>query len=442
MEMSVDLVLQTAVIGLCLAVVALLLNRLRSTKEENVQSKSEQQQQQPPQQQQAKPTAGKKKQEKWSARESKQSYAHPWMLTSLKGHSGEVLDMDFSGNSKFLATCSDDRTVLLWSAKHLDQKEHKNLRVNVEFDHGTLVRWSPDSKAFIIFKAVEAAVEVYKVNKKADGWIGTVSKAITFPKAHVEDAVGMDIAANGRFIMTCSEKTDLVLWDLRGERLATLDTLTVQTHCAKVSPCGNFVAASGFTPDVKVWEVLFSKSGDFDKVARAFELKGHKAAVLDLAFSADSSRAATISKDGSWRVFDIKIEYRKGEDPHLLKTGTHPTALASKTRLALSPDGESFAVASGSDLSLYVVQSGKLTATIKDIYTGPIRQVRFDPTGSLVLTAGDRHVRVFHNVAHYAATVEVNGAKLKQTGLSAATKERLSELVASAKKFLADNNVE
>jgi Flp pilus assembly protein protease CpaA len=40
MEISVDFVLQTAVIGLCLAVVVLLLNRLRSTKEENVQSKS------------------------------------------------------------------------------------------------------------------------------------------------------------------------------------------------------------------------------------------------------------------------------------------------------------------------------------------------------------------------------------------------------------------
>lgn len=55
----------------------------------------------------------------------------------------------------------------------------------------------------------------------------------------------MDIAVNGRFIMSCSEKTDLVLWDLKGDRLATLDTLTMQTHRARVSPCGHFVAASG-----------------------------------------------------------------------------------------------------------------------------------------------------------------------------------------------------
>ena len=75
-----------------------------------------------------------------------------------------------------------DRAVVLWSVKHLDQKEHKNLRVNVEYDHATLVRWSPDSKAFIIHKSVENVVEVHKGAKKPDGWIGPVTKAITFPK--------------------------------------------------------------------------------------------------------------------------------------------------------------------------------------------------------------------------------------------------------------------
>lgn len=57
----------------------------------------------------AKPAASKKKQEKWAPRDSKQAFSHPWMMTSLKGHTGEVLDMDFSGNSKFLATCADGK---------------------------------------------------------------------------------------------------------------------------------------------------------------------------------------------------------------------------------------------------------------------------------------------------------------------------------------------
>ena len=90
---------------------------------------------------------------------------------------------------------------------------------------------------------------------------------------------------------TCSDKTDLIVWSLKGEILARLDTCHNLTYCCKViywqlvcrstveifctctvhilyrysagnvldlpavlqvSPCGRFVATSGFTPDVKV----------------------------------------------------------------------------------------------------------------------------------------------------------------------------------------------
>ncbi len=51
-----------------------------------------------------------------------------------------------------------------------------------------------------------------------------------------------------------------------------------------------FVASCGFTPDVKVWEVCFAKSGEFKEVARAFDLKGHSAGVYFFDFSNDSRR--------------------------------------------------------------------------------------------------------------------------------------------------------
>lgn len=68
-----------------------------------------------------------------------------------------------------------------------------------------------------------------------------------------------------------------------------------------------FIATrTGFAPDVKVWEVVFNKSGEFLHVGRAFELTGHKSGVWDIAFDADTSHVATVSKDGRWRIFDTK----------------------------------------------------------------------------------------------------------------------------------------
>lgn len=55
----------------------------------------------------------------------------------------------------------------------------------------------------------------------------------------------MDIACTGRYIVTCSTANDLVIWDLKGQILANVDTYLGTTHKARVSPCGRFVAASG-----------------------------------------------------------------------------------------------------------------------------------------------------------------------------------------------------
>jgi hypothetical protein len=74
---------------------------------------------------------------------------------------------------------------LIWSTKNWNQKDHKCLRINIEFDHAKFIKWSPDSKAFIIHKAAERVTEVYKVAKKPDGWISGVNKAVTFPKVRV-----------------------------------------------------------------------------------------------------------------------------------------------------------------------------------------------------------------------------------------------------------------
>ena len=53
--------------------------------------------------------------------QTNQNYSHPWLVANLKGHSGRVLDIDFSANGKYLATCSEDGTVLIWPTKHFSQ---------------------------------------------------------------------------------------------------------------------------------------------------------------------------------------------------------------------------------------------------------------------------------------------------------------------------------
>lgn len=57
---------------------------------------------------------------------------------------------------------------------------------------------------------------------------------------------------------------------------------------------------------MKVWEVVFNKSGEFKQVATAFDLAGHTSGIHDFSFSADTSHMATVSKDGTYRFYDTK----------------------------------------------------------------------------------------------------------------------------------------
>nr|CAH7755895.1 unnamed protein product [Callosobruchus chinensis] len=368
-------------------------------------------------------------------RSDKQAFAHSWLLTSLKGHTGSILDMDFSNNGKYLASCADDRAVFIFEVKDLTQKDKRSLRVNIDFDFATHVKWSPDSKAVIIHKSHENVLEVYKVEKKKDGWL-QASKALTFPKHHETDVIGMGIASNGKYIMTCSNKTDMVIWDLKGQKLAVVDTYLMNTTCAKLSPCGRFVVASGFTPEARVWEVIFKKSGEFQEVKQIKQLTlgGHSSGVYDVAFDVDSSHMATVSKDGTWKLFDTQVSYKLGQDAQCLKTGMYEQA-SNNALIALSPNAEVLAIASGADLYFYSTLSAKLDYTIENVYSDNITALLFDSTGKYLLTAGEKQIRVFHNVTGYRCGIEMAKLKLKDHQTSA-TKERLEKLIKESQEFL------
>ncbi len=117
--------------------------------------------------------------------------------------------------------------MLIWNVKDFSSREHKSHRGNVNYDHATKVKWSPDSRAYIVNKASENVAEVYKINRREDGGpgqLGAIEAVVTFPCRHETDVVGMGFSPTGQYVMTCSDKTTLIIWSIRGEVLAQADT--------------------------------------------------------------------------------------------------------------------------------------------------------------------------------------------------------------------------
>ncbi|CAL1572762.1 unnamed protein product [Knipowitschia caucasica] len=385
-----------------------------------------------------KPSAVKKQKPDKQQRRSKDkiiqhSFSHPLLAATLKAHSGPITCLDFSSNGKYLASCADDRTVRIWSTKDLTEREHKCVRANVELDHATLVRFSPDSKAFITWLANGDTIRIFKMSKKEDGSLNFKAAAEDFPQRHKGSIINIGIAETGKFIMSASADTTILIWDLKGDVLASLNTNQVTNAYAAVSPCGRFVASCGFTPDVKVWEVCFGKGGEFREVIRAFDLKGHSAGVHAFAFSNDSHRMATVSKDGTWKLWNTDVEYRRQQDPYLLKTVSCRSS--EGTRAALSPDGRVLALSEACNVYLYNCESGELEETFQGVHSCPLTDLRFDTSGLFLACSGDRAVRVLHNAPGRRANINHLRALLK-TAQSEAMKDRLTQQLQEATRAL------
>ena len=71
--------------------------------------------------------------------------------------------------------------------------------------------------------------------------------AILFSFQHdsMSDILSLGIAVNGKFIMTCDSKNQLMIWDLHGGILETIDTRHGDTYSASLSSCGRFIATTG-----------------------------------------------------------------------------------------------------------------------------------------------------------------------------------------------------
>jgi len=240
--------------------------------------------------------------------------------------------------------------------------------------------------------------------------------------------------SKGRFIMTCSsKKNDLALFDLKGSLITRFDTVLMTTYYANVSPCGNFVAACGFTPEVKVWNAKFTKSGSFEKVTRAYELTGHSSGVYHFTWRNDASMIATVSKDGTWRVYKVDIEFSRGEEPKLIAKGS-VSALPS-SRVALSPDGRIVAISVDKNIKLFAIGGNKWSVEIKDVHASPITGLLFDAEGRWIISSGDKHIRVFHNVIGYQMSL-LDFKEAYANAVTSGHKERLTQQVEEVKQRL------
>ncbi|XP_055343542.1 LOW QUALITY PROTEIN: transducin beta-like protein 2 [Paramacrobiotus metropolitanus] len=180
----------------------------------------------------------------------------------------------------------------------------------------------------------------------------------------------------------------------------------------------------GFTPEVRAWAIVAEKSsGDVQSVEKAFELTGHSAAIPAFAFSGDSTHMLSVSKDKSFRLFDVNVDYKKRQSPRLVQHAPWTAAAVDDKRplhCALTNDSRCVVIAYRADLLILSGVDGTVRCRIDSCLAGTpgggsvdVGRLLLDPTSGFVLVIGGRVVRVFRNLVGLEVAVEALKESLK-----------------------------
>nr|KAJ3423236.1 Transcription initiation factor TFIID subunit 5 [Polyrhizophydium stewartii] len=205
--------------------------------------------------------------------------------SNLIGHSGPVFGLDFNSNGSYLLSCSEDRTIRLWST-------HTKTNLVVYKGHN-----------YPVFDVSFGPHDVYFASASYDRTARLWSCDHLFPLrvfvGHLADVDTVRFHPNSNYILTGSSDRTCRLWDVqKGTCVRIFSKHQGAVSAVAVSPDGRTMASAGEDRVVRLWDLGTGR--------RIKTMHGHTSAVSSLEFSRDGSLLASGGADDSVRLWDVK----------------------------------------------------------------------------------------------------------------------------------------
>ncbi|MHC4204176.1 MAG: protein kinase domain-containing protein [Planctomycetota bacterium] len=284
---------------------------------------------------------------------------------TLKGHSSQIRDIEFSPDGKRLATVSHDKTVILWdaySAQILDiGRGHDATLFGVTFSpDGRYIATASSDYSIIIRNTTNLQQELYHL------------------KGHTQRVKSISFSPDGKTLASASNDGTVKLWDIEAyEKGANRLSHDTGVYSMAFSPDGEILITGSEGGLVRLWNTATEQ--------QIGELKGHSGPVWSVDISHDSKTVATGSSDKTARFWDIKT----GQLFYTLPI--FPDEVFS---VAYSPDDEILAVGCRDRSIILWNISNKRKETITEPKGGlenlnfdPVSAIAFSPDGELLATS-------------------------------------------------------
>jgi WD40 repeat protein len=396
----------------------------------------------------------------WLAAADENNNVHIWQLSYwgigheiFRGHEGQVTSLAFSGNGKWLASGSWDRTARLWNLTKSDPNtdpfesplfgeysaidyqgrklatvvgpkvqlwdlsqtlEEMKVLQEYPFKNVSAVRFSPTGR-WLFTQAIDGDL---------NRWDLRVPEPKPLKLKQIDERASvLDISANDRYLVADLSGQSLWLWDL-DDTSANPEKLiekTIQRNLVKFGPVGHWLAMADGSHSIRLWDMENRQRNPFDLGNTGLRLK-------TFAFNPQKSQIAAGSWDGQvliWNLNDTASDPKEftghqGEvttmafsmDGRWLGTGSidgtirlwntddpaEPVELqGDEVRTsAIAFDFSNSFVASLSEkgnLRIWDLHNVEFEPIILHGHDGPVDAVSFDPEGRWIFTHTDHKVK-------------------------------------------------
>jgi WD40 repeat protein/serine/threonine protein kinase len=319
------------------------------------------------------------------------------LLGELKGHTGRVLSVNFSPDSRWLVSSASDNTARVWDLQTRKETAGSPLRGHYGWvwsaafapDGKQLVTTGEDGRAIVwTFDATQVRPDLRLAPRKVFlGHQGAVFTAAISP--------------DGKQIATGGYDKRVLVW--QPEQIAEVDLRTLVATSQPLTPQPSR-ALEGHTGPVRT--IRFSGDGEYvisggdDNTLRVWDsvtgrphaqLRGHSRPVQACALAPDGSQLLSGGQEGEVKLWNL-VDYKQA--PQGLSLAGHADSVLAA---AYSRDGNRIITAGGDHAArVFDASSGKISETLREGHDFlASRAIYFDGGRRLLTAGGDRTVRIW-----------------------------------------------
>ncbi|BBM81854.1 serine/threonine-protein kinase [Candidatus Uabimicrobium amorphum] len=324
-------------------------------------------------------------------------------ISEISGHLGSINDVTFDATGNFIASCSDDQSIRVWSVhdkvqlhrfssyawiNSIDFHPQQNKIISGD-QQGIVKMWdlpymqqhrqalstlgvflcpTENSNIYAMLQELRT-VSLYDATKS------TIKKLFTSPI----EAYGMSYSRDGRFVALANIDNCVRIFDTQQQKISR----TLKGHDAPVwsvafSPNGKFLASSSKDRSIILWDISTGK--------QLRRLQGHQLSIYRIVFSPDSKLLASASEDRSVKIWDVN-------------TGEILENIDEKDRITIyvlfSPDGKKLAYSASKNA--YIWDLEKRTKKVLRGHQGFLTDIAFSKDSKILASSSyDKTIRLWN----------------------------------------------